>query len=192
MSDLTDKQRRFCEEYVIDWNATRAAKIAGYSAKTSYSIGQENLKKPEIAAYIELIQKDLQKIAGVSALRNMIELRKIAYSDLTDLKKDWFTEKEFEELTPDQKACISEITSITRSYGKGDNKGTERTIKFKLHSKLDAIDKLNKMLPGAYVPIQKDVTTGGDKINKYDEYTENQLNERINKLIKYRANRTAQ
>jgi phage terminase small subunit len=48
MSDkLTDKQKRFCEEYVIDWNATRSAIAAGYSENTSYSIGSENLKKPE-------------------------------------------------------------------------------------------------------------------------------------------------
>lgn len=153
MDDFTPKQKRFCEEYIRDWNATRAAIAAGYSEKTAYSIGQENLKKPEIAAYIEEIQKDLQKLAGVSVLRNMEELRKIAYSDLTDLKRDWFTEKEFEELTPDQKACISEITAITRSYGKD---GEERIIKFKLHSKLDALDKLNKMLPNAYVPEKKE------------------------------------
>jgi phage terminase small subunit len=52
---LTDKQRVFCYEYVIDFNATSAAKRAGYSEKTSYSIGQENLKKPEIKKYVEML-----------------------------------------------------------------------------------------------------------------------------------------
>jgi len=46
---LTEKQRRFVEEYLIDLNATRAAIRAGYSEKTAYSIGHENLSKPEIA-----------------------------------------------------------------------------------------------------------------------------------------------
>lgn len=50
---LTPKQKRFCDEYLIDLNATQAAIRAGYSKKTAYSIGQENLKKPEINAYIE-------------------------------------------------------------------------------------------------------------------------------------------
>ena len=50
---LTAKQQRFCDEYLIDLNATQAAIRAGYSKKTAYSIGQENLKKPEISAYIE-------------------------------------------------------------------------------------------------------------------------------------------
>lgn len=75
---LTDKQRRFCEEYVVDWNATRAAIAAGYSENTARAIGAENLTKPDIAAYIEEIQKDLTKLAGVSALQNMRLLWEIA------------------------------------------------------------------------------------------------------------------
>jgi phage terminase small subunit len=74
---LTPKQKIFCEEYIVDWNATRAAKVAGYSEKTAYSIGSENLSKPEIQAYIEEIQKDLQKIAGVSRLSTLRELDKV-------------------------------------------------------------------------------------------------------------------
>ena len=50
---LTAKQQRFCDEYLIDLNATQAAIRAGYSKKTAYSIGQENLKKPVIREYIE-------------------------------------------------------------------------------------------------------------------------------------------
>jgi len=45
-NELTGKQERFCEEYVIDMNATQSAIRAGYSKDTSYSIGHENLKKP--------------------------------------------------------------------------------------------------------------------------------------------------
>lgn len=50
---MTKKQKRFCDEYLIDCNATQAAIRAGYSPKTAYSIGVENLKKPEIKAYID-------------------------------------------------------------------------------------------------------------------------------------------
>ena len=53
MAKMTAKQQRFCDEYLIDLNATQAAIRAGYSKKTAYSIGQENLNKPEISAYIE-------------------------------------------------------------------------------------------------------------------------------------------
>lgn len=50
---MTKKQKRFCDEYLIDLNATQAAIRAGYSKKTAYSIGDENLKKPEIKKYID-------------------------------------------------------------------------------------------------------------------------------------------
>lgn len=50
---MNAKQKRFCDEYLIDCNATQAAIRAGYSKKTAYSIGVENLKKPELKKYID-------------------------------------------------------------------------------------------------------------------------------------------
>lgn len=50
---LTEKQKRFCDAYIARGNATRAAVDAGYSQKTAGSIGSENLKKPELRAYID-------------------------------------------------------------------------------------------------------------------------------------------
>lgn len=50
---MTPKQKRFCDEYLIDTNATQAAIRAGYSEKTAYSIGNENLSKPELKTYID-------------------------------------------------------------------------------------------------------------------------------------------
>ncbi len=50
---LSLKQKRFCEYYIISGNATDAALKAGYSEKTAYIIGFENLKKPKIQNYIE-------------------------------------------------------------------------------------------------------------------------------------------
>ncbi len=99
MSKLTNKQERFAQEYVLDWNATRAAKAAGYSDKTAYSIGNENLKKPEIAAYIEEIQKDLAKLAGISALSNI--------KHLTDI-----LEAEDEEATKDRIAALKVVNDM--------------------------------------------------------------------------------
>lgn len=50
---MNARQKKFCDEYLIDCNATQAAIRAGYSPKTAYSIGGENLKKPELKAYID-------------------------------------------------------------------------------------------------------------------------------------------
>ena len=76
---LTDKQRRFCEEYVIDWNATRSAIAAGYSEKTASETGYENLRKPQIAEYIDQIKSRLEEAAGISAVKVLLELKNIAF-----------------------------------------------------------------------------------------------------------------
>ncbi|MBS4462831.1 terminase small subunit [Aerococcaceae bacterium zg-B36] len=63
---LTLKQQRFADEYIICGNATESAIKAGYAKKSAHSIGNENLKKPEIKLYIdqrlELLESD--KIAN--------------------------------------------------------------------------------------------------------------------------------
>ncbi|PXZ17787.1 terminase small subunit [Lactobacillus helveticus] len=63
---LTAKQRKFCDEYIKSGNAKQSAIKAGYSPKTAYSIGNENLNKPELKAYIgkRLKQLESEKIAG--------------------------------------------------------------------------------------------------------------------------------
>ena len=64
---LTGKQRRFVQEYLVDLNATQAAIRAGYSSKTAYSIGNENLKKPEIQAALIKAQSERAERTKLSA-----------------------------------------------------------------------------------------------------------------------------
>ena len=65
MAKLTAKQKRFCDEYLIDLNATQAAIRAGYSQKTARQIADENLSKPYIKAYIDerMAEKEKELIA---------------------------------------------------------------------------------------------------------------------------------
>ena len=50
---MTEKQKRFCDFYIETGNAKEAAIRAGYSEKTAKQIGQENLTKPDLRAYID-------------------------------------------------------------------------------------------------------------------------------------------
>ena len=59
MANLTPKQQRFVEEYLIDLNATQAAIRSGYSEKTAKSVGHENLTKPDIAKAIQEARESL-------------------------------------------------------------------------------------------------------------------------------------
>uniref|UniRef100_UPI003FEE3DAB terminase small subunit n=1 Tax=Lachnospira eligens TaxID=39485 RepID=UPI003FEE3DAB len=81
---LTPKQKKFSDEYLIDLNATQAAIRAGYSEKTAYSIGIENLRKPEIKKYIEKRQKELSRSTDITQERVIKELALIAFSNATD------------------------------------------------------------------------------------------------------------
>lgn len=57
---LRAKQKRFCDEYLIDLNGTQAAIRAGYSKKTAGQIADENLKKPQILEYLNEKRQILQ------------------------------------------------------------------------------------------------------------------------------------
>jgi phage terminase small subunit len=173
---LTEKQKIFCREYIYDWNATRAAKAAGYSEATAFSIGAENLKKPLIQAYIAEIQKDLEKIAGVSRLRLVQEHLKIINTSIAHLHNGWITRKEFDQLTDDQKCAIQEISTSIRKEAeydpiKEEYKNVEvEYIKIKLYDRQKSMDSLTKMFGYAeaekliIIPEKQTFTIGGQKI----------------------------
>lgn len=66
MQELTTKQQRFVEEYVIDFNASRAAISAGYSEKTARSISSELLTKPDIRSSVKSHLEQLSTDSYVS------------------------------------------------------------------------------------------------------------------------------
>ncbi|WP_395652662.1 terminase small subunit [Brevundimonas sp.] len=153
IGDLTEKQRIFCEMYCRVWDATKAAKEAGYSEKTAYSIGSENLRKPECAKYIQFIKDNALEFAGVSMLRNMQELAKIAYGSGADIRRTWESLEDWCDLPDDVKSTISEVTTSTRvikSIGGDEESGASivqaiETVKVKQYDKLKALEILNKM-----------------------------------------------
>ena len=59
---LTEKQRRFVEAYIETGNQTKAALMAGYSKKTAYSTGSENMKKPEVLNAIRRRMEEIEKL----------------------------------------------------------------------------------------------------------------------------------
>ncbi len=82
---LTAKQEAFINEYLKCWNATKAALAAGYSEKTAYSIGHENLKKPEISAVID--QRKAEMIMSADeVLTRLSDQARGDMSDFTSLK----------------------------------------------------------------------------------------------------------
>lgn len=151
---LTDKQRRFVDEYLVDLNATQAAIRAGYSQKTAASIGEENLRKPDIAKAVQEAQAARAKRTEITQDMVIRELAKIGFSDIrkivrwgktelrvADAEDDGATEVHHglalvsvDDIDDDTAAAISEISE-----------GREG-LKVKLHDKKGALVDIGRHL----------------------------------------------
>mgnify|MGYP002611998052 FL=1 len=136
---MTKKQKRFVEEYLIDLNATQAAIRAGYSPETAYSIGSENLKKPEIRACIEKAMAERSKRTGINQDRIIMELAKIGLLNPKDLV-------DFDEATVKEEAAEEDLAAIAsvrvKRFPTKDGEGIEREIK--MHDKTKALELLGR------------------------------------------------
>ena len=81
---LTVKQQKFCDEYIKSGNATEAASKAGYRSRTGYSIGNENLKKPEIKKYIEEKIKEIESAKLATAQETLEYLTSVMRGEQTE------------------------------------------------------------------------------------------------------------
>lgn len=81
---LTDKQRKFCDEYLIDLNATQAAIRAGYTEKYANTNASKLLQNTTISQYIGERQKELSRKTEITQERVIRELALIAFSNTAD------------------------------------------------------------------------------------------------------------
>jgi phage terminase small subunit len=107
--DLTPKQLRFCDEYLVDLNATQAAIRAGYSAGTAYQIGHANLQK-------ERIQRVVAERMAARAVRTRIskdnvlrQIGELATYDIADAFTEKGAVKAIHDMPPALRNAISSI-----------------------------------------------------------------------------------
>lgn len=84
MAKLTEKQKRFVDEYLIDLNATQAAIRAGYSEGTAKQIGSENLTKPAIKKAIDSRMEELRTQRTADAVEVLETLTAIMRGEVTE------------------------------------------------------------------------------------------------------------
>lgn len=121
---LTPKQKTFADEYLICGNATEAAKRAGYKEKTAYAMGAENLRKPQIAAYIEEQRKEVDS----ARIANIKEVLEFYSAVMRGEVKDQF------DIDPSLSDRISAGKELMKRFEKSDE------------GKKDALDKLDSLL----------------------------------------------
>lgn len=150
---LTEKERVFCHQYIIDWNGARAARVAGYSVDSAADIAYQNSIKLHIKQYIDFIKDDIEKETGITKIRQLNELAKIAYSNIVHVHDNWIELTDWEHIKQNNPDVLSAVESIdtkteTKTYNKGEDSETDVEIKYvkiKLHSKTTAIAEINKM-----------------------------------------------
>lgn len=79
---LTDKQRVFCEEYIIDFNGRQAAIRAGYEPNSASEIASQNLTKLNVQAYLSELMQARSERTAITQDRVLAEIARIAFSDI--------------------------------------------------------------------------------------------------------------
>ncbi|MFN3856552.1 MAG: terminase small subunit [Caulobacter sp.] len=154
MSDernLTAKEARFCEEYLVDLNGTQAAIRAGYSRRTATSIASENLRKPHIADHIATLKAERSERTRITTDRVVQELGLLGFANMADyttVQEDGSIVFDFSGLDRDKAAAIGELTVEEFMDGKGENARPVRRTRFKLSDKRGALVALLEHLEG--------------------------------------------
>jgi phage terminase small subunit len=161
---LTEKQKAFCREYILNgWNGTKAAIKAGYSFKTAKVIANENLTKPYLNDYIKELRGDIETLTGINKEKILTAFAEIAFNSINYYNETWLKRIEFESLSKEAKSCIQEIEHRVNYIDVYTDSGKKKKVKidevrFKLYSRTDALKEINKML-GYNEPIKTDLKT---------------------------------
>ena len=146
---LTDRQERFCREYILDYNATKAAIRAGYSEKTAYSIGSENLKKPELLARVRELQKEQAEKLCISAdwvVMQWVEVYRRCMQATEVLIWDYDEKKMVPsgEYTFDSKGALNALEMIGKYLGMLDSKQGSQKDKNEISKLYEALSGGNE------------------------------------------------
>lgn len=120
---LTEKQKRFCDEYLVDLNATQAAIRAGYSKKTARQTATENLSKPYIREYIDkrLKEKEAELIADQDEVLKYLTSVLRGESQSTEIvvegTGDGCSEARTIEKSPSEKDRLKAAELLGKRYG---------------------------------------------------------------------------
>ena len=157
---MTDAQKRFCDEYLIDFNATRAYKVAYSRCKkdeTARANSSRLLTKANIQEYIAIRQEEREKRTEITQDMIIKELAKIALFNIKDIYNENGTLKKVTELDDDTAKAISGVKiqqkagAMKISLSKKNDEVPiehipEQTVEFKTNDKTKALELLGKHL----------------------------------------------
>lgn len=123
--NLTLKQKRFADEYIITANATQAAIKAGYSKKTAYQTGAENLRKPQIKSYLDKRLKEIESEKTASIKEVMEYLTSVMRGEQTEqvLKSAGDYQQEITDIDVSAKDRLKAADLLNKIHQAREDKG---------------------------------------------------------------------
>lgn len=146
---LTPRQRRFCEEYLIDLNGAAAARRAGFSKATASEQAVRLLADVRVRAEVDRLKAERSQRTQVTADAVVSEIAKLAFSNMMNyivIQDDGSYVVDFSMVDRDMGAAMSEVTTETYVEGKGEEAQTVKRMKFKLCDKKGSLELLGRHL----------------------------------------------
>ncbi|WP_136420294.1 terminase small subunit [Herbaspirillum sp. ST 5-3] len=147
-SGLTDKQRRFADEYLIDLNATAAYKRAGYTGKgnAAESMASQLLRNIKVAKYIQEAMDRRSEKVEISSEQVLSEIGKLAFADIRKVFNENGQLLPIHMLPDEIAASVSSIEVVTSRIPGGEPADIEHTAKIKFWDKRGSLELLGRHL----------------------------------------------
>lgn len=136
--ELSERERRFCEEYIIDYNASRAAVAAGSPPEHGSQRGWELLQRPEVQEYLRYLKQEQSVRTKITADRVLEEIARIAFVDPRRLVK--IDSEGKVHITPSDELTEAEAAAVMGL------KSGKNGVEIKIADKLSALEKLGRHL----------------------------------------------
>lgn len=135
---MTDLQRRFAEEYVVDYNATKAGKRAGIQGDNVNVTAWQMLQLPDVQEYVSQMQDEAAKRCQVSKDELLQEFKKIGFSNIKNYLHNDLDAKYLSEI--ENPEAIKGIKKTVKHF----EGGSEVTVDVTLHDKLSALTSIGR------------------------------------------------
>lgn len=137
---LTQKQKKFADEYIKSGNITHSAIRAGYSEKSAVSVGHETLRNPKVKAYIDSILSK-ENLNNILSQQEALELLKqMAFGEITE-KQAVFVGDGIQELVDVPTPANVRLRAIESMLKRYDVAGRDGLLNRKLELEIQKLEQ---------------------------------------------------
>lgn len=137
---MNEQRKKFADRYFETLNGTQSAIYAGYSELSAKSKASQLLDEEEISEYLTNLRAKSEIKHGISKDKWLSELEAIGFSNIQDFISDGNNIKDISKLPEIKAKAVGSIKKTVIEFEGGE----KQTVEFKLHDKLNALDKIGR------------------------------------------------